>query len=42
MARTKKPGKTAFYKRTRKDKPGITDVEIRKLWDAKQAKAAVK
>jgi hypothetical protein len=30
----------AFYKRARKAQPGIQDTEIRKLWDAKQAKEA--
>ena len=30
--------KRAFYKRTRKKNPGITDIEIRKRWEAREEK----
>ena len=33
-------GKMAFYKRTRKDYPGISDIDIRQKWDENVAKAA--
>ena len=42
MARTKVPGKTAFYKRMRRKRPGITDAVIRTHWDAKKAKQVTK
>ena len=31
----------AFYKRTRKKNPGITDIEIRKRWEAREEKEKV-
>ena len=35
--KSKVDGKGAFYKRMRKDRPGIQDVDIRKEWDIRTA-----
>ena len=40
--KAKIPGKSTFYKRTRKMNEGITDEAIRKLWVAKKAELDLK
>lgn len=38
MAKNKVAGKMAFYKRTRRDYPGIQDDKLRAMWAEKKAK----